>query len=35
MEEYEILKKYFIEKEKENIKLKEELESVKSKINLK
>jgi hypothetical protein len=30
-EDYEILKKYFIEKEKENIQLKEELESIKSK----
>jgi hypothetical protein len=31
MEEYEILKKYFIDKEKENIQLKEELELLKSK----
>jgi hypothetical protein len=32
--EYEILKKYFIDKEKENIQLKEELEKIKSKINI-
>jgi hypothetical protein len=31
--EYEILKKYFIDKEKENIQLKEELEKIKSKIS--
>jgi len=32
--EYEILKKYFIDKEKENIQLKEELEKIKSKISI-
>lgn len=30
-EDYEVLKKFFIEKEKENLQLKEELESIKSK----
>ena len=34
MEDYEILKKYFIDKEKENLKLKEELELLKSKVDL-
>lgn len=34
MEDYEILRKYFIDKEKENIKLKEELDLLKSKMNL-
>lgn len=33
MEDYEILKKYFIDKEKENLKLKEELELLKSKVD--
>lgn len=33
-EEYEILKKYFIDKEKENIQLKEELNLIKSKSNI-
>lgn len=34
MEEYEILKKYFIDKEKENIQLKEELNMIKSKMGM-
>lgn len=34
MEDYEILKKYFIDKEKENLKLKEELDLLKSKVDL-
>jgi hypothetical protein len=33
-EEYEVLRKYFIDKEKENIQLKEELNNVKNKMNL-
>ncbi len=34
MEDYEILRKFFIDKEKENIKLKEELDLLKSKMDL-
>lgn len=33
MEEYELLKKFFIEKEKENIKLKQELICLKKKLS--
>ena len=33
MEEYELLKKFFIEKEKENLKLKQELISIKKKLS--